>query len=389
MGLLAGNLLNGTSNAVSRPSLIVSQTTGKIVHVSGDGTRLLRNTEDAIIGRDIREIMEVEIPPRLGNAKRLRKRLWEEGSWLGRASIPGLFGKRIYQLRWRSVPMGWASYWLLTFEETHKQTEDPLTHGLLDNTNTVIEPSFRLVDHPVSTEDQWQLTSFHRPVGTNGGDVLFFEEAGNDYLLYFLGDVAGHHRGAALVRLMLTTYLRIYREEFNTSNAGYFPGMLLSRMNNALAQDVHNDCLLTAVVLVLEKRGNRIFYASAGHQPVFLVRPGRAREVVTSEDIPLGIRSRRRYRSIEIKTSPGDRLLCYTDGLITSGSPANHTSGLRSLLTTLESYEDSTVDELAGRIQRLWSAAENKSNTFEDDVTFSVIAHRSHESGSLSGRLPN
>ncbi len=382
MGVIAGNLVRSAASEVTKPSLIVAQATGKIVHVSDEGALFLGKTNAELLGRNIRDVLMVAMPPKLAANARLRRKLWGDGSWIGRVNLAGPDGDKAVQLRWRQVPMGWLSYWLLTLEEGENNQEDPLIEGFFNTPENMTRPAFTMMQHPSNQADRWRLTSFHRPIGAAGGDVLFIEELGHGHILYFLGDVAGHHRGATLVRLMLTTYLRVYRQEFNPNSPHRFPGLLLGRMNRALAQDAHNDCLMTAVALVLEKRSNRAFFASAGHHPVFLVRPGRKWQIFTTPDIPLGIKSRQRYRSTEITCIPGDRLLCYTDGLITAGHRIDFRSGLKSLLDTLEKYRDASSDELAGRIQKLWHDTMNSTEAFKDDVTFTVISQSSRVSNS-------
>ena len=373
MAVIAGSLTRSIGSKVDQPSLIVAQPTGKIVHVSQEGARFLGRNEDDLLGRDIRSVLPVAVPPQQPRKPGIHSPLDRQGSWTDRAVVPGIAGGEPVQLRWRSVPLGWVNYWIVNVEETRTAQEDPLLEGFPEIGHDAVKPGFRLLRHP-RVGDNWRLMSFHRPVGGRGGDVLFIEDLGPNHLLYFLGDVAGHHRGAVLVRLMLMTYLRVYREEFNAERPGRFPGNLLDSMNRALSQDEYNDCLLTAIALVLEKRGDRAYFASAGHHPMFLVRSGRGRHVFTTPDIPLGIRPRQRYRTVQIDCAPGDRLLCYTDGLITAGPSMDFRAGLKALLETLEECRDASQEALAGRIRRLWNDGGRLPNAFEDDVTFSVIA---------------
>jgi hypothetical protein len=381
MGVLAGSLVKSAKPVSDKPALLVAPATGTILHVSEEGSRFLKLAPFELEGRDIRDFLPVELPPGPGSAPKLRRRIGSDGTWIDRTLMRSPEGINELRLTWQSVPMGWLNYWLLTIDRYTAGPVDFLTRETSALSDPPLKPAFHLVEHPAPGDGAWKFLSFHRSLGARGGDVLFIEELDPKHLLYFLGDVAGHHRGAVLVRLMLAMYLRIYREEFNPGNPQEFPGALLSRMNHALAQDPGNDSLLTAVAIVLEKGGRSLHYSSAGHPPLFLARGDGGRIELSSTDIPLGIRSRRRYQSISLRCRPGDQLLCYTDGLITSGHNSGFRAGVHSILETMESGRGVSASELAGRIQNLLIGATGGMELYQDDVTFSVIV-RSGETNS-------
>lgn len=376
LGLIAGKLSHRTEIGADQPSMIITQSSGQIVHVSDQCSRLLGVDKAVMLGRDLREFIPAPLPPRLYNIPRARKRMWEEGTWINHAVIQGIKRQLEVDLVWRSVPMGWVSYWHLAIRETGTHDSDYPMLGIRGESSLSAMPSFMLLNHDISPDDNWQIMSFNRPVGDKGGDVLLIDEPGSGYLLYFLGDVAGHHKGAILVRMMLTTYLRVYREEFNPREPGKFPGKLLSRINNALVLDEHNDCLLTANAIVIEKYGNRAWFASAGHQPAILLKSDGTQEKLTTPDIPLGIREKNNYRIIELECGSGDRLMTYTDGLINSGPAFSHRSGLKALLNTLEAGSAAPLDVLTGQIQQLCLNSSRDLESCRDDITFSVISRR-------------
>ncbi|HEX9746104.1 MAG TPA: SpoIIE family protein phosphatase [bacterium] len=375
MGLIAGNLVTKSDSASKHATFIISQANGQIVHVSEEAGELLKASSEEIIGLDIRDIFPVALPPRLATVPKVRRNMWEDGTWICNTKIPGIYGVRELELTWRAVPMGWINYWYLTVKESGKVVQDSLLSEYLDKTIDPKNPIFVLHDHERDDAESWQMMSFHRRSGRKGGDILLIDEPGPGYILYFLGDVAGHNRSALVVRLMLATYLKVYREEFSLENPGDFPGMLLTRINKAIAMDENNDCLLTASAIILEKNGARAWYASAGHQPAFHVNSEGERTTLTTPDIPLGIVEHQLYKSFELSCNPGDRILCYTDGLINSGPNQTHKAGLKALLSTLETNRSKSLEVLTGEIQNIWMNAENTSVS-EEDVTFTVITQK-------------
>jgi hypothetical protein len=374
MGVLTGSLIKSVKPINDKPAMIIAPTTGTILHVSEEGSRFLRLTSFELEGRDIRDFLPVQLPPGPGSVPEIHPRIGNDGTWIDRTLMRGPDGVDEWTLTWQPVPMGWLNYWLLTIDQDNAPSVDFLVGEGSSLSDPPLKPAFHLVEHRTPDDGLWKFLSFHRPLGARGGDVLFIDELDRNHLFYFLGDVAGHHRGAVLVRMMLAMYLRIYREEYNPGNPQEFPGTLLGRLNHALAQDSGNDSLLTAVAIVLEKDGRALHYSSAGHPPLFLDREDGSRIELPSTDIPLGIRPRRKFQSISMRCHPGDQLLCYTDGLITSGHSSSFSSGVQSILETIEAGRGASPTELAGRIRALLAASSGAMNLYQDDVTFSVIA---------------
>ncbi len=374
MGIITESLIKPGHIDENQPTLVVSQLSGRIYYANEACMRLLLPGVINLEGLDIRELLSVELPPPTQAEPEFNGCRGGNGKWHNRAGMGFGGQERNFDLTWKPVQLEWVSYWMVTVREARDVINDSRSGDLVESFRDTGQHVFKLPDSPGANLNNWQMMSFHRPVGHRGGDVLFIEEISPEYLFYFLGDVAGHHRGAELVRLMLTSYLKIYREDFDVNKAPKFPGTLLGKMNNALYEDEQNDCLLTGLVVLLEKRGNRAWFASAGHQPMFLIKPDEGRSALTTPDIPLGIRPRIRYHNKEIRFDPRDRLLCFTDGLITAGPGLGHQTGLNSLLKTLERYRNEPDRDLARRLQRLWRHVDKSRSSCESDITFTVIS---------------
>ena len=373
MGVLTERLPELRQSPDLKPAIVVAQKSGKIVHINDAGTDLLDRVRDDILGLDLRDIFPIEFPPPLSTMSSYGAKPGSQGQWINHADTCVKGRGTSFELSWRPVQLGWVSYWIVNMREASRSREDPLITNLLDSCSGSKLPVITMPYDFRSGKNNWQLMSFHRPVSTTGGDVLFVEEISPDYLLYFLGDVAGHDNGVQIVRLMLTSYLRIYRDDFSPATASKFPGSLLSKMNDALCLDEYNDALLTGVAILFEKNGSRAWFASAGHHPGFLVRSDMSRSILTTEDIPLGIRTGIKYRTIEVEFGPYDRLLCYTEGLLTSGPELSIRTGLHTLISTIEEAREASPEVLAGRLQNLWQNMEHETGAGNSDVTFSVI----------------
>jgi len=374
MGVITGRTMSARKVIEESTSMLVAQQTGRIRYAGGKVSELLNLGIRDLTGLDIREIFSVELPPPSGTESGNIGISCSEGKWINRAASGEGRSERIFELTWKPVQLGWVTYWQVGISSPDDVSEQPVGSigaGIKSESASVMEPGAM-----IPGRGNWQIMSFHRPVESNGGDILLLEEINPEYILYFLGDVAGHSRGAKIVRMMLTSYLRLYREDFNAGKVGSFPGTLLDRLNNALCEDDYNDSLLTGLVVLLEKHGTRAWYASAGHNPIYLVKQGEGSTALETPDIPLGIHQGIHYRTRDISCGPKDRLLCFTDGLITNGVTRGINENLGSLLNALESNRETSNEDLPTKLQKFVKRGGNGIYYCSNDLTFSIISHK-------------
>ncbi len=142
-------------------------------------------------------------------------------------------------------------------------------------------------------------------VGGDWYDVFPLDE---DRFFFSLGDVTGHGLEAALmmsrVRQAIVSFASVEND----------PAAILERTNRVLR--MHSDSMVTALCGVLNARTGDLHYASAGHPPSLIFGGGRPVRELSSNAPPLGIGDRIRIPSLHDRLDPGERLICYTDGII-------------------------------------------------------------------------
>jgi PAS domain S-box-containing protein len=141
-----------------------------------------------------------------------------------------------------------------------------------------------------------------------GGDWYDAFALDADRYFFSLGDVTGHGLDAAL------TMSRIRQAIFSFASLETDPAEILERTNRVLrAQD---ESVASALCGIVNARTGDVRYASAGHPPSLIVRAHGEIEELTSGAPPLGIEERVGIAAVTALLRPGDRLVCYTDGII-------------------------------------------------------------------------
>jgi sigma-B regulation protein RsbU (phosphoserine phosphatase) len=167
------------------------------------------------------------------------------------------------------------------------------------------------------SKSAFQFTHRYLPAGSVGGDFFTVSALSENEAGVFICDVAGHGVRSALV----TAMIRALAEELKPLATD--PGQFLSKLNSdlhSILKHTGTPMLTTAFYLVADWRTGTMRYANAGHPKPLLIRRN-ARQVEPlanaagkSEPV-LGLFEDAAYRTSEVKLSPEDIVMLFTDGL--------------------------------------------------------------------------
>lgn len=157
-----------------------------------------------------------------------------------------------------------------------------------------------------------QIAVRYRPAESEsmvGGDWYDAVVLPSKQVMLCVGDVAGHGIEAATSMVVLRNAMR------GLAVTGAGPGQLLSWLN-IVAHHLTEHVTATAVCGLYDPHKGTLRWARAGHLPPVLIRGQKATTLRTVSGILLGALSEASYEEEELRMSPGDTLLMYTDGLV-------------------------------------------------------------------------
>jgi len=155
-------------------------------------------------------------------------------------------------------------------------------------------------------------------------DYLGFEDQA--YVGFAIADVSGKGVGPALFGASARATLKILAEQ-----SPQCPGVALEGLNERLCETQDSSLFLTIFYCVFDLNRNRIFYASAGHNKMLLVRKDGSIEHLSAKGVPVGLFAGRDYESKTDSIGPGDSLVLYTDGITELENPSGELFGLERL----------------------------------------------------------
>lgn len=198
-----------------------------------------------------------------------------------------------------------------------------------------------------------------------GGDFYAVLPLGGDRVGLAIADVAGKGIPAATLSARARYLLEAFALE------GQRPDGVLDRLNHVLAQDAESN-FVSLFYGILSPKERRLWFASAGHLPPFLVRAGaRAPVPLETPGLLLGVEPDTAYVPAEVPVGPGDVLVMFTDGITEARSPNGEEFGDQRLSALLEGLTAVGPDEVADRVMD--GVASWSPGTPADDQTIVVV----------------
>lgn len=237
----------------------------------------------------------------------------------------------------------------------------------------------RMLPRVVPTMPRFDIDARCIPTMELGGDFYDLIEL-NGHLGVLIGDVAGKGVPAALLMAAVRASLRAHAADV------YHLDEILARVNKAMANDTLPHEFATIFYGVVDPVSLRLTYCNAGHDPPLLLRrpQGRAAEdrdlyELTAGGMVVGVDPAQTYARGMFDLSPGDTLVCYTDGIVDARNFESKRFGRerlrKAILEVLERDPACTARGVADHI--VWEVRRFVGlNTQTDDETLVVVRVR-------------
>lgn len=154
-----------------------------------------------------------------------------------------------------------------------------------------------------------------------GGDWYDIFALPDGRVAFSLGDVCGRGIGAA-VKMGQAKQAIFVAASLQINDPMPIP--VLDQANKVIFLNGHHVQFTTAIYGVIDVPRRKVTYASAGHHPPVLAKPGEPARILPNHGFPLGVENNLPdlIREHEFVYEPGTLLVLYTDGLIESSHDA-------------------------------------------------------------------
>jgi phosphoserine phosphatase RsbU/P len=217
------------------------------------------------------------------------------------------------------------------------------------------------------------------PAREVGGDFYDFVLLDGDRLAVLIGDASGKGVSAALFIARARTLLR------SSMGAGATPAAALAFASAALFADNPSAMFATVFAAIVELGAGTVLYASAGHNPPYLLsRYARPQPLDQSQGPALGLLEVPDYADTRVALRPRDLLFLCTDGVIEAVAESASFFGEERLQEVLGRCVEQIPEQLIRTVQA--SLAEFVGRAEQaDDISMLAFAYYGSERSAPAG----
>jgi serine phosphatase RsbU (regulator of sigma subunit) len=218
----------------------------------------------------------------------------------------------------------------------------------------------------------WSVGSFWRAARQVGGDFFDFFHFASDQ------DRNGHRWGVVVADVAdkgvpAALYMSLSRTLIRTVGLSRIdPATVLARVNDLLLSDSRSDLFVTVVYVVWEPEQNRLVYANGGHNPPLCLRSDGTVEILSENDIVLGVLPGVSMENRTVHLNPGDAVILYTDGIPDAINSMEEEFGLDRLIHVANENRHLSAPEIVDAIRRSVTDFVGSTPQF-DDLTLVVV----------------
>lgn len=222
-----------------------------------------------------------------------------------------------------------------------------------------------------------QIAARWTPAAGIGGDCYDVLRFSDTRVALSIADVVGKGLPAALLMSNLQAAVRAF------ATPAAEPHEVCSSVNRLLCRNIASGKFVTFCYTVVDLERGVVSYANAGHNPPFIVRSDGSIDLLGTTGLVLGVISDSNYTSGSVAFGPGDRLICYTDGMTEARSAADEEYGEERLAQLAASTPAGDAERLA---EVLSSAVTSWTNgPAHDDATL-IVVERGRDTFPYNGR---
>ncbi len=180
-----------------------------------------------------------------------------------------------------------------------------------------------------------------------GGDFYFYQSSFQDGPINLLiGDVTGKSISAAIFMAIASTMLKTILQ------TGEAPAKILTQANTLLSKESKRGMFVTLFLVRYEPKTKTLFYSSAGHNQMLLIKEDGTEYILSTKGRPLGVNDdpSNVYEEKSMLLDEGDTLILYTDGILDAMNKEKKEFGLERLQKVIRDNRSASTGSLVSLI---------------------------------------
>jgi serine phosphatase RsbU (regulator of sigma subunit) len=214
-----------------------------------------------------------------------------------------------------------------------------------------------------------QISSVFIPAFEVGGDYYDFFEIADDKLGFVIADVSGKGISAAFI---MAEVKGIFESLSKTIGK---PKEILIKANDILRSTLDSKTFVSAAYGYIDVTQKRLYFARAGHCPLFLLRETDSKQIKPS-GLGLGLTDGNYFEQTleeySIELNNNDTIVLYTDGVTEAKNEDLEDFGDKHFLDLLRSNSSLSAEELSNKIIKEITVFSSNHSQY-DDITLVIF----------------
>lgn len=212
-----------------------------------------------------------------------------------------------------------------------------------------------------------EIANYFEPAKEIGGDYYDYSIIDENFFSVTIADVSGKGVPAAFLMALGRSILKTLDQK------GTMPAENLVGLNNMIYPDITEDMFITMLHSKYDYEKKILYYSNAGHNPLIVYRAESDEiELHSVKGVAIGFLKGYNYKQGEIKLSPGDIILYYTDGITEAENESKELFGLERLKEVIYKNRYQPVEKIKRNILKTLTDFQGEREQV-DDLTFVVL----------------
>lgn len=212
-----------------------------------------------------------------------------------------------------------------------------------------IQMSLILKEFPKS--DKYEFYGYYLPAETLGGDIFDIKILDEQYIAFYIADVAGHGIAAAMLTVFVRQSIEMTSTIFRRSIVNS-PKQVIDNLNKKLIEtNFEGSPQVTIFYCILDVETLTLTYSSAGHHPAVLVRDDEKTPLLIGRpSLPVGWFEKINIYENSFELKQNDKLVLFTDGIFELMETKDYDKAFNNFTEIIVANKNLTIKKLLNRI---------------------------------------
>ena len=211
------------------------------------------------------------------------------------------------------------------------------------------------------------IAVFFQPAHIVGGDYFDFFRYKDGSHGFVIADVMGKGMAASLLMASFQASLRIIAPECDR------PEKIMERLNHLFRHNIRLTKFVTVFLARYDHKNKTLHYSNAGHNPPVLVRKDKSIKHLDPTGAAIGLVEQAVFEGQAVSLEPGDRILCYTDGVVELRDGTDSQFGMEPIERILLNAEGHGSGRIISSLKDALKAFTSTASYTDDTTILSVV----------------